>query len=162
MLIHGGAGGVGTFAVQLDHWKGAQVFATAPCCDMGYLDKLGAQGIINYHAIPFESVVKNMDLVFDLIGGHTQTRSFSVIREGGRLISTVQQPFNKYADRNKIFTMMIHLKPSAKRLSHLVELLNQRKLKPFVSRTFSLAETKKAWTHMVNNHKHGKIVMVIP
>lgn len=162
VLIHGAAGGVGTFAVQLAHWKGAQVFATASTCDINYLDKLGAQGIINYHAIPFESVVKNMDLVFDLIGGNTQARLFIVIKEGGRLISAIQQPSNEEAEKRKIFTMMMHVQPLAKRLSKLVELLDKGKIKTFISRTYTLAQAKGAWTYVINNHKQGKIVLVIP
>ena len=84
VLIHGAAGGVGTFAVQLAHWKGAKVLATASSDNVDYLQSLGADTVIDYKATPFESVAKNVDLVFDLIGGETQRRSFGVLKAGGR------------------------------------------------------------------------------
>lgn len=161
VLIHGAAGGVGSFAVQLARWKGAEVFATALSEDAQYLRELGAGEVINYKTTPFESVVKDMDLVFDLIGGDTQAKSFMALREGGRLISTVQPPSAEEAAKHKIVAMMMHMKPSAKRLSQLVELLEEGKIKTFIDRTFSLSQAKEAWRYMINCHTKGKIVLTV-
>lgn len=161
VLIHGASGGVGSFAVQLAHWKGAEVIATALPEDSDYLRKLGAQEIINYKTTPFESVVKNMDLVFDLIGGETQARSFMVLKEGGRLISTVEKPSDEAAAKHKIFAMVMQMKPTSKRLSQLVELLEEGKVKTYIDRTFALAQAKEAWRYMINCHTKGKIVFTV-
>lgn len=161
VLIHGAAGGVGSFAVQLAHWKGAQVFATALPEDADYLRKLGAEEIINYKMTPFENVVQDMDLVFDLIGGDTQARSFKVIKEGGRLISTVQKPSDEDAAKHNIFAMVMRMQPTAERLSKLAELLEEEKIKPWIDRTFALPQAGEAWEYMINFHTKGKIVLTI-
>ncbi|MEN6624291.1 MAG: NADP-dependent oxidoreductase [Smithella sp.] len=160
-LIHGAAGGVGSFAVQLARWKGAEVSATALPEDADYLRELGAQEIINYKTTSFESVVKDMDLVFDLIGGETQARSFTVLKEGGRLISTVEKPSDEAAAKHKIFAMVMQMKPTSKRLSQLTELLEEGKIKTCVDRTFALAQAKEAWRYMINCHTKGKIVFTV-
>ena len=101
VLIHAAAGGVGTFAVQLAHWKGARVLATASAANADYVRGLGADQVIDYKATRFESVAKNVDLVLDLAGGETQQRSFSVLKPGGRLVSTVQPPSKEEAARDR-------------------------------------------------------------
>jgi NADPH:quinone reductase-like Zn-dependent oxidoreductase len=161
VLIHGAAGGVGSFAVQLARWKGARVFATSTASDIEYLHDLGADDVINYKDVSFEKAMKDIDLVFDLIGSDTQTRSFSVLKAGGRLVSTVQPPSEDMAARYKVFAMIMRMQPTAKRLSLLGELLDQGKIKTVVDKTFSLAQTKEAWTYIMNSHSHGKIVLVV-
>jgi NADPH:quinone reductase-like Zn-dependent oxidoreductase len=162
VLIHGAAGGVGSFAVQLAHWKGAIVFATASAADIEYLRELGADEVINYTAVPFEEAVSDIDLVFDLIGNDTQTRSFGVLKTGGRLISTTQQPLLVEAGKHKVFAMLMRMQPSAKRLSLLADLLDGGKIKPFVNKTFQLSQAEEAWRYLMNTHTQGKIVLVIP
>src|SRR5213075_2604196 len=92
ILIHGGAGAVGAYAVQLASHAGATVIATASGDDEAYLESLGASRVINYRETQFEKVLREkVDVVFDLIGGDTQKRSFLVLKEGGQLVSAIQQ-----------------------------------------------------------------------
>lgn len=162
VLIHGAAGGVGTFAVQLARWKGAKVFATSSASDIEYLRKLGADEIINYKAVSFEKVLGDIDLVFDLIGGDTQTRSLITLKAGGRLISTTQPPAPEEAGKHKVIAMMMRMQPSAQRLSLLAGLLERGKIKTFVDKTFPLAQAKEAWAYLMNAHSRGKIVLAVP
>ncbi len=92
VLIHGGAGGVGVFAVQLAHWEGAQVIATASARNRGLLRELGANEIIDYTTTRFEDVIHDVDLVFDTVGGDTSQCSWQVIKPGGALVSIVSPP----------------------------------------------------------------------
>ena len=99
ILIHGGSGGVGHFAVQLAKWKGAYVIATASTKNQELLRKLGADETIDYTTHKFEEVVEKIDLVLDTIGGETQERSWRVLNKGGALISLVQPPSEQKAKR---------------------------------------------------------------
>src|ERR1700741_4733896 len=91
ILIHGGAGAVGTYAVQLASHAGATVLATASGDDEAYLRSIGASRVINYREAQFENVLREkVDVVFDLVGGDTQMRSFLVLKEGGHLVSATQ------------------------------------------------------------------------
>src|SRR2546429_4137113 len=89
VLIHGAAGGVGVFAVQLARWAGAQVIATASAHNRDFLRELGANEIIDYTTTRFEEVVHGVDLVFDLVGGDTLQHSWQVVKPGGALVSVV-------------------------------------------------------------------------
>src|SRR5256886_5184423 len=92
ILIHGAAGGVGVFAVQLARWTGAQVIATASARNRDFLCELGANEIIDYTTTRFEEVVHDVDLVFDLVGGDTLVRSWQVVKPGGVLVSVASPP----------------------------------------------------------------------
>ncbi len=92
LLIQGGSGGVGTFAIQLAHWKGAHVVATASDANLDYVWRLGADEAIDYHQMPWEALAGRFDVVLDLIGGETQQQSFATLKPGGRLIATSQPP----------------------------------------------------------------------
>ena len=89
VLIHGASGGVGTYAVQLAKWKQAYVIGTASGKNVSFLKELGASEVIDYKKTHFEEILKDIDLVFDTIGGETQTNSLKVLRPGGILVSTV-------------------------------------------------------------------------
>src|SRR5436305_2073288 len=92
VLIHGAAGGVGVFAVQLAHWTGAHVIATASARNRDFLRELGADEIIDYTTTRFEEVVHGVDFVFDTVGGDTLQRSWQVVKPGGVLVSVVSPP----------------------------------------------------------------------
>lgn len=100
VLIHGGAGGVGHFAVQFARHKGAQVYVTASGDGVEFVRALGADHVIDYAAQRFEDVANEMDLVFDLVGGETQARSWAVVASGGALISTLAEPSQVEASRH--------------------------------------------------------------
>ena len=91
VLIHGAAGGVGVFAVQLAKWRGVHVIATASSRNLDFVRELGADEVIDYRSTPFESVVRDMDAVFDAVGGDTLARSWQVLRPGGRMATIAEK-----------------------------------------------------------------------
>src|SRR6266850_1585334 len=97
VLIHAAAGGVGTYAVQFAKWKGAHVIGTASSEHLDFVRQMGADEVVNYRATPFEDVVREVDVVFDTIGGETQSRSWKVLKRGGILVSIVQPPLKDNA-----------------------------------------------------------------
>jgi len=161
VLIHAAAGGVGTFAVQLAHWKGARVLATASADNADYVRSLGADTVIDYKATPFESVARNVDLVFDLIGGDTQRRSFAVLKPGGRLVATAQPPSAEEAANHKVEAKMMQMKAATSNLKQLAELLDAGSVKTTVAKTYSLAKAREAWIEIMSAHTRGKIVLEV-
>jgi NADPH:quinone reductase-like Zn-dependent oxidoreductase len=161
VLIHAAAGGVGTFAVQLAHWKGAKVFATASAENAEYVRDLGTDRVIDYKTTRFESVAKDVDLVLDLVGGETQTRSFAVIKPGGRLVATAQPPSQEEAAKHKVQAMMMQMQDSTENLTQLAELLEQSTIKTVVTKSYSLAQARDAWNDIMSGHTRGKIVLEI-
>jgi NADPH:quinone reductase-like Zn-dependent oxidoreductase len=161
VLIHAAGGGVGSFAVQVAHWKGARVSATASADGIDYVRSLGADEAIDYKATPFESVVKSVDLVLDLVGGQTQERSFGVIKPGGALISTVNPPSQELAAKANVRAKMFSMKATSARLTQLAELLDAGTLKPAPITTLPLAQAADAWKQILSGHTRGKIVLKI-
>jgi NADPH:quinone reductase-like Zn-dependent oxidoreductase len=161
VLIHAAAGGVGTFAVQLAHWKGARVLATASAANADYVRGLGADQVIDYKATRFESVAKNVDLVLDLAGGETQQRSFGVLKPGGHLVSTVQPPSKEEAARHKVQATMMGMKASAALLAQLAALLDAGTIRTVVTHTYPLAQAQEAWRQILSGHTRGKIVLQV-
>jgi NADPH:quinone reductase-like Zn-dependent oxidoreductase len=161
VLIHGAAGGVGTFAVQLAHWKGARVLGTCSAANSEYVRSLGADQAIDYQATRFEAVAKEVDLVLDLVGGETQRRSFGVLKPGGYLISTVQAPPPEEAARHNVHAMMMRMQPSTKGLIQLSELLDTGSIRTVVTHTWPLARAQEAWRQIMSGHTRGKLVLEV-
>src|SRR5712672_25623 len=127
ILIHGGAGAVGAYAVQLASHAGATVIATASAVDEAYLNSIGASRVIDYQKARFEDVLREkVDVVFDLIGGDTQKRSFLVLKEGGHLISATQPVSQEETAKHRVSGAMMRLAPSADVLSRMAGLLEER------------------------------------
>ena len=161
VLIHAAAGGVGSFAVQLARWKGARVIATASADNADYLRSLGAEQIIDYKATPFESVVKDVDLVLDLIGGKTQERSFGVLKTGGALISTVNPPAQELAAKHSVRAKMFSMQATRQRLEQIGELLDGGQIRTSVTKTYPLEQAREAWQLVLGGHTRGKIVLEV-
>src|SRR6201981_1422790 len=126
ILIHGGAGAVGAYAVQLASHAGAIVIATASGEDEAYLNSIGASRVINYREAQFEKVLREkVDVVFDLIGRDTQTRSFLVLKEGGHLVATTQPVSQEEPAKYHVSGAMMNLAPSADRLGGIARLLEE-------------------------------------
>ncbi len=159
VLIHGAAGGVGSFAVQLAKWKGAYVIGTASEKNQSFLRELGADEGVDYTKTPFERAVGNIDLVFDTLGGETQEKSYGVLKKGGTLVSTVgiQSPDKAAAAGISAKAFMNRIHPEA--LKELGDLADAGKLKVFVEKTFPLSEARKAHELSETGHVRGKIVM---
>src|SRR6201984_2019748 len=114
ILIHAGAGAVGAYAVQLASHAGATVVATASGDNEAYVKSIGASHVINYHEAQFETVLREkVDVVFDLVGGDTQKRSFLVLKEGGHLVSAVQPVSQEETEMHHVSGVMMRLAPSA-------------------------------------------------
>src|SRR4051812_7217818 len=177
ILIHGGAGAVGAYAVQLAAQAGTTVIATAGGDDAGYLKSIGASRVIDYRAAQFEQVLgEKVDVVLDLIGGDTQQRSFLVLKEGGRLVATTQPVSQEEAARHHVSGAMMRLAPSADGLGRIARLLEEGTIRPDVAAVYALQDVAQAWKDIAGNlpavhgmspsgpgaarrRSHGKIVL---
>src|SRR6266853_5705744 len=126
ILIHGAAGAVGAYAVQLASHAGATVIATASGGDEAYLNSIGASQVIDYRGAQFEKVLREkIDVVFDLIGGDIQKRSFLVLKEGGHLVATTQPVSHEEAAKLRVTGTMMRLAPSGDVLGKIARLLEE-------------------------------------
>ncbi|MFC4402572.1 NADP-dependent oxidoreductase [Gracilibacillus xinjiangensis] len=164
VLIHAGAGGVGTYAIQLAKEAGAYVYTTASPKNHELLQSLGADEVIDYHTTDIKDVLKDIDLVFDTIGGETQNNSFDVLKENtGRLISIVGEPNQDKANERNVEAKGIWLEPDGKQLSKLAALLENGKMKSIVGNTFPLSQKGVYDAHALSetHHAAGKIVISV-
>jgi NADPH:quinone reductase-like Zn-dependent oxidoreductase len=160
LLIHGGAGGVGGYAIQLAKLKGARVIATAAVEHLDYVKNLGADLVLDYHAQPFEQQVKDVDVVLDLVGGETQARSWQVIRHGGILVSTVGVPTAGIPPG--IRAVAVALDPKAEReLQQIAQLIDAHQIEVTVEKTFELEAAAAAQEFSQHGHPYGKLVLQV-
>jgi NADPH:quinone reductase-like Zn-dependent oxidoreductase len=161
VLIHGAAGGVGHYTVQLAKWKGAKVIGTASAKNEDFLRELGADETIDYHKTRFEDVVRDADVVLDTVGGDTQQRSWQVLKKGGILISTVgiSAPENeaKYGVRSVSF----QVRPDSDELRHIAALIDAGKMRPVVSAVLPLKDAARAHEQSQTGHVRGKLVLKV-
>ncbi len=161
VLIHGGSGGVGTFAIQFAKWKGAYVIATASGKNLDFVKSLGADKAIDYKDEKFEDIIKHIDLVFDTQGGDTQKRSLEVLKPGGRLITTLMPQYKAEAEAKSIHMEGYMAQSDPKDLEQIAKLVDDGKIKPYISHTFMLAEAKDAQEMGEHGHAKGKIVIKV-
>ncbi|MEV7239164.1 NADP-dependent oxidoreductase [Streptomyces sp. NPDC051020] len=159
VLVHGGAGGVGTFAVQIATALGGRVTATASSRDIDFVTALGAQRVIDYRAERFEGLVRDADVVLDLVGGETQERSWATLRPGGTLISIVQPPDPEKAATHEVRALFFIVEPDRAGLVAIAELIDEGRLTPVVDRVVPLTETRAAYEVLVTEHPRGKVVL---
>lgn len=159
VLIHAASGGVGSFAVQFAKWKGAYVIGTASEENLDFLFDLGADDAIDYQHEKFEDKVKDIDLVFDLVGGETQRRSLQVLKDGGRLVTTLA-PENHAEAAKKHVTIVGYLAKSYPAdLQQIADLIDSGKITPIVTEIFELKDAAKAHAQIDSHHIRGKIVL---
>lgn len=159
VLIQGGSGGVGSFAIQIAKVRGAKVFATASTGNQDLLKELGADVAIDYTKQKFEDVVKNVDVVLETAGKETLERSYPVVKKGGYLVSIVGP-----TDPAKVQQYGIQAPPlalSASALSELTKLFDAKKIKAVVTETLPLSEAQKAQEQVGTHHTRGKIVLKV-
>ncbi|MEO8073854.1 MAG: NADP-dependent oxidoreductase [Acidobacteriota bacterium] len=161
VLIHAASGGVGSMAVQLAKEKGAYVIATASGKNEDFVKDLGADEFIDYKITKFEDVVKDVDVVFDTVGGDTQGRSFQVLKKGGFLVTIVNPPSPELAEKYGVQAEMIHLVPNAEQLAEITKLASDGKLKTSVEKVLPFSEIKKAHELSEAGHARGKIVLEV-
>jgi NADPH:quinone reductase-like Zn-dependent oxidoreductase len=146
ILIHGGAGAVGAYAVQLAAHAGATVIATASGNDEAYLNSLGATRVLDYRKTQFETALQEkVDVVFDLVGGDTQKRSFLVLKEGGHLISATQPVSQEEAAKHRVSGAMMRLAPSGYVLGRITRLLEEGTIRPDIATVYALPDAAQAW-----------------
>jgi NADPH:quinone reductase-like Zn-dependent oxidoreductase len=156
VLIHGAAGNVGAYAVQLAKQAELQVFATAGPADVDYVRGLGAETVVNYETTKFEDAVPPVDAVLDTVGGETQLRSFRVLKPGGILVSVISPPPQPPGFRASLFLVDV----TAARLATLAGLIDNRKLTAKVSSVLPLEEARRAHEMLAGApHERGKIVL---
>lgn len=163
VLIHGAAGNVGAYAVQLAHWAGARVIAIAGATDGDYLRSLGANEVIDYHTQRFEERVSGVDAVIDTVGGATQANSFAVLKRGGMLASSVSAPSPELAAQYGVRTAYFIVSVPNAQLKRIAELFDAGVLKTDVGVVLSLADARKAHEMLAGivPHPRGKIVLDI-
>jgi NADPH:quinone reductase-like Zn-dependent oxidoreductase len=157
VLVHGGAGGVGTFAIQLAAWKGALVVTTVSEANAEFVRGLGADQVIDYQRSNFEEVVKDADVVLDLVGGDTLRRSFKAIKKGGRVV-TVATNAESSADPAVKEAFFI-VEPKREQLVELTRLIDTGMLRPVVSEVFPLEKADQAYFPVKKKAARGKVVL---
>jgi NADPH:quinone reductase-like Zn-dependent oxidoreductase len=161
VLIHGGAGGVGQFAVQFAKTRGATVYATCSKDDLDFVRGLGADEAIDYKNQRFEDVARDIDLVFDLVGGETQDRSWSVLKEGGIIVSTLTEPSQEKAAERKARGVRYAAQSSGGQLAEIAQLIDAGKVRVEVGKVFPLAKAAEAERMLETQHVRGKVVLTI-
>ena len=159
ILIHAAAGGVGTFAVQLAHWKGAYVIGTASKVNHDFIKELGADEVIDYQASRFEDAVRGVDVVLDTMAGETRGRSWQVLKKGGILVSILGQPSPEDAARYGVRAGGIFVQPNPAQLAELAKLADTGKMRPIIDTVLPLAEAARAHEMNQTQHTRGKIVL---
>jgi len=162
VLIHGGAGGVGSMAVQLARWRGSRVLATASASDAELVRSLGADEVIDYRTTRFEERLRDIDVVLDTIGGETLERSWRVLRKGGVLVTLVSPIPPGVAEQHGVRGMFFIVSGNREQLDQITGLVNAGKLTPVVSEVLPLARAREAFEHGAAGHAPGKIVLQAP
>jgi alcohol dehydrogenase len=161
ILIHGGAGGIGSGAIQLAKHLGAHVATTASGDDFGYVKGLGADTVIDYKTQKFEEILHDLDAVFDTIGGDTYVRSFNVLKKGGRLVSMLEQPRQDLMQEFGVEAFAQFTQVTTERLAKLAGLVDQGALKVHVDKTFPLSQVSAARLYLEKQSPRGKVVLKI-
>ncbi len=161
ILITGASGGVGSMAVQLAKAKGAFVIGTASGKNEQFVRDLGADEFVDYTAQPFEEVVKNVDVVFDTVGGDTLERAFQTLKKGGFLVSSSETPSEEKARELGVEATFVFCKPNAQQLIEINRLIEEGKLKTYVETVLPLTNVKKAHQLSQSGRTRGKIVLQV-
>jgi alcohol dehydrogenase len=161
ILIHGGAGGIGSMAVQLAKHLGAYVAATAKGTDAEYVRQLGADEVIDYEQQSFTDLLRDYDAVFDTIGGDTYTNSFPVLKKGGSIVSMVAPADEELMKKYGVRSITQSTQVTAERLTKLAELGDQKVLTVTIDKTFPLDQAGEALEYLKTVHSRGKVVVTI-
>lgn len=185
IFIQAGAGGVGTFAIQLAKLMGATVATTASIAGANLVKSLGADEIINYKTEKFEEILRNYDAVFDTLGGEILEKSFEVIKSGGKIVSVSGLPnarFGKEYGSGFIKTLLfsaashkltalekkhnvqytfLFMKPSGEQLRIIANFIETGKIKPIIDRVFPFEDAQKAMEYAESGRAKGKIILKI-
>ncbi len=161
ILIHGGAGGIGSIAIQLAKALGAYVATTVSENDKEFVKGLGANEAIDYKTEEFELLLKNFDAVFDTVGGETTDRSFKVLKKGGIMVSMLGQPKQELAKQYRVTAIGQGTQTNTAHLTSLSEFVDSGKIKVHIDKVFSLMQVQEAFKYQEQVHHRGKVVIKI-
>jgi len=185
ILIHAGAGGVGTFAIQFAKHLGLHVTTTTSTGNIEFVKNLGADAVIDYKTTKFEDACKDLDMVFDTIGGDTLKKSFNVVKKGGVVVSITAIPDSKTGARygaSVIVRGLLHLmnagirrasskkgvryeylmmEPNGQQLEEIASLAERQVIRPVIDRIFELAEMRAAFEYAEKGRSRGKVILRI-
>jgi len=160
VLVHGAAGGVGLYAVQLAHWKGAHVIGVASANNLDFVRSLGAETALDYKAAPFETLVHDLDAVIDTVGGDLAERSFKVLRADGVYV-TVAGRLAPDAGKAEGVRAVGAGRAASSNLARITELLDAGKLTAFAGTVFPLAQARQAQELSQTGHGRGRIILKV-
>jgi NADPH:quinone reductase-like Zn-dependent oxidoreductase len=161
VLIHGGSGGVGHFAVQFARATGARVLTTVSTANVAFAKSLGADVVIDYQTQRFEDHASGLDMVFDLIDGETRERSWKLLKRGGTLVSTLSEPSQEKARELGVRALRYTVEADGAELAGIAELVASGRVKPHVQQTYRLEDARDALAAVEQGHSVGKIVLVV-
>ena len=161
ILIHGGAGGIGSMAIQLAKHLGAHVTTTAGPNDIDYVKQLGAEEVIDYTSQDFSQLADDYDAVFDTIGGETNQKSYNVLKSGGVLVSMVAPANNEAVSQHGISYVHQFTQANSERLTKLAELVDGGTLKVNVDKVFPFDQAAEALDYLQTGHPRGKVVIQV-
>jgi alcohol dehydrogenase len=163
ILIHGGAGGIGSIAIQLGKRLGAYVATTVSTNDKQFVQELGADQVIDYKAQNFEDMIHDYDAVFDTVGGDTYKRSFKVLKKGsGIIVSMLEQPNSQLMDQHGVKAIFQFTQADRERLTKVAKWIDENKdIRVNIDKTFSLDEAGQALDYQKDVHPRGKVVLTV-
>ena len=161
VLIHGGSGGVGSFAIQIAKARGARVIATASTANQDLLKQLGADVTIDYTKQKFEEIAHDVDFVLDPVGRDTLARSYGVVKKGGWVVTIISRCDEAELKRHEIHGASLSSHPNSVQLAEITKLIEAGKIKPIVTQILPLTEAAKADAQAETHHTRGKIVLKI-
>jgi len=161
VLIHGAGGGVGSFAVQFAHWKGAHVFATCSRENAEFVRGLGADRVIDYSSSRFQDELGGLDVVLDTVGGGVLDNSWQVLRRGGSLVTIVGDVSEDVAAKYGVKGYSILVEPNRKELEEIARLVDEGEVRPIVSAAFPLSRAREAYERGLGGHNRGKLVLEV-
>jgi NADPH:quinone reductase-like Zn-dependent oxidoreductase len=161
VLIHGGSGGVGSFAVQIAKARGAKVIATASTANQDLLKQLGVDVPIDYTKTKFEDVARDVDVVFDTVGRDVLARSYPLVKKGGIVTTIVSRPDPAQLEKYGIRGSSVWSHPDGNELAEITKLIESGKIKPVVGQVMPLTDAAKASQQAETHHTRGKIVLAI-
>jgi NADPH:quinone reductase-like Zn-dependent oxidoreductase len=160
VLVHGAAGGVGAYAVQLTRWKSAHAIGTASASNVEFVRSLGAENVIDYNATQFETVLHDLDVVIDTVGGDLPERSFQVLRPGGIFVTVAARLAEDAGKAQNIQAVNVG-RASSDKLKQISELIEAGQLKPVPGLIFPLTEARQAQELSQTGHGRGRIILQI-
>jgi NADPH:quinone reductase-like Zn-dependent oxidoreductase len=161
ILIHGGAGGIGSFAIQIAKNIGAYVATTASVEDADFVKGLGADEVIDYKTQDFSQLVHDYDAVFDTVGGETNAKSYQVLKSGGTLVSMLVPPDEEKVNAKQLHYTQQSSRATQERLAKVSELVEADKLTVRIDKVFSLDEAAAAFEYLKTGHSRGKVVIKV-